>query len=46
VLIDLERFDDARRQLQIVIELPVSDVSDPIHKETAADLLEQIRGRG
>ncbi len=45
VLIDLERYDEARRELQIVLELPVSDVSDPKHKETAAALLEEIQGR-
>jgi tetratricopeptide (TPR) repeat protein len=45
VLIDLERYDEARRELQIVLELPITDVSDPMHKETATSLLEEIRGR-
>ena len=45
VLIDLEHYAEARQQLQIVLELPVTDVADPAHKETATDLLEEIRGR-
>lgn len=44
VLIDLERYDEARRQLRIVMDLPVSDVSDSVHKETAARLMEETRG--
>ena len=45
ILIDLDRYAEARRELQIVLELPVADVSDPTHKETAAALLEEIQGR-
>ena len=45
VLIDLERYSDAREQLQMVLDLPVTDVADPVHKETATGLLEEIRGR-
>jgi len=45
VLIELERYAEARRQLQIVMELPVSDLSDPSHKETATGLLDEIRSR-
>ena len=45
VLIDLERYSEARRQLQIVVDSPVADVDDPVHKETATGLLEEIRGR-
>jgi tetratricopeptide (TPR) repeat protein len=45
VLIELERFAEARRQLQMVMDLPVTDVGDPVHKETATGLLEEIRGR-
>ena len=45
VLIDLERYAEARDELQIVLELPVSDVSDPMHKATAAALMQEIQGR-
>ena len=45
VLIDLERYPQARQRLQMVLDMPVADVSDPVHKETATDLLEEIRGR-
>ena len=43
VLIELERYAEARQQLHIVMELPVSDVSDPVHKETATGLLDEIQ---
>ena len=45
VFVELERYDEARQALQVVLELPVSDVSDPMHKETAAALLEEIQDR-
>lgn len=45
VLIDLERYGEARERLQMVLDMPVADVSDPVHKETAAGLLEEILGR-
>ncbi len=45
VLIDLERYDEARRELQVVLDLPVSDVSDPMHKRIAANLLEEIQDK-
>jgi len=45
VLIDLERYAEARQQLQIVLDSPVADVDDPVHKDTAAGLLEEISGR-
>ena len=45
ILIDLDRYSEARQQLQTVLDLPVSEVLDPVHKETAARLIEEIRGR-
>jgi tetratricopeptide (TPR) repeat protein len=42
VLIDLERYAEARRALQLVLDLPISDVADHMHKDTAAALLEEI----
>ncbi len=45
VLIDLERYEVAREQLRQVLSLPVADVDDPVHKETAAALLEEIRNK-
>ncbi len=45
VLIDLERYAEARQRLQMVLDLPVADVGDPVHKETATGLLEEIAGR-
>lgn len=45
VLIDLERYAEARQRLQMVLDMPVADVADPMHKETATGLLEEISGR-
>lgn len=45
VLIELGRYSEAKERLQIVIDLPVADVSDPAHKETAATLLEDLAGK-
>ena len=45
VLIELERYAEARQRLQMVLDMPVADVSDPAHKETATGLLEEISGR-
>lgn len=43
VYIDIEEYPKARDQLDEVTVLPISDVGDPWHKETAARLLEEIR---
>jgi FimV-like protein len=43
VYIDIEDYPKARDQLDEVTVLPISDVGDPRHKETAARLLEEIR---
>ena len=43
VLIDVGRYGEAQEQLTQVLSLPVADVDDPVHKETAAALLEEIR---
>jgi tetratricopeptide (TPR) repeat protein len=45
VYIDLGRYTEARQQLHLVLELPVYDVLDPVHKETAAYLLPRIEGK-
>ncbi|KPJ96433.1 MAG: hypothetical protein AMS18_00830 [Gemmatimonas sp. SG8_17] len=45
VLVDLGRYEEAQEQLGQVVRLPVTDVDDPVHKETAAVLLEQLRNR-
>ncbi len=43
VYIDIGEYAKAREELEQVLVLPVSDVGDPWHKETAARLLEEIR---
>jgi tetratricopeptide (TPR) repeat protein len=45
VLIDLERYDEARSELRLVLDLPFSEVADPLHKDTASALLEDLGGR-
>jgi tetratricopeptide (TPR) repeat protein len=46
IYIDRERYADARRELQRVVALPpTSDVLDPLNKEEAARLLEEIEGK-
>jgi len=45
VLIDLERYAEARAQLQIVVDSPAADVDDSVHKATAAGLLAEISDR-
>jgi Tfp pilus assembly protein PilF len=46
VYIDLERWGEARIQLEAIDGLdPTTDVDDPLYKEEAADLLEEIRDR-
>jgi tetratricopeptide (TPR) repeat protein len=45
VLIDIGRYGEAQEQLSQVLSLPVTDVDDPVHKETAAALLEEIRDK-
>jgi tetratricopeptide (TPR) repeat protein len=46
VYIDLERYAEAREQLEAVLALlPTSDVEDPEYQREAAELLEEIRDR-
>lgn len=45
VLVDLKRYDEARRQLALIPDLPILDVLDPSHKKKAAKLLEKIRDK-
>jgi len=46
VYIDIERYADARQQLEEVLRLPpTSDVLDRVHQAEAARLLEEVRGR-
>ena len=45
VYLDLGRYTEARQQLNLVLELPVFDVSDPTHKETATYFLTRIEGK-
>jgi tetratricopeptide (TPR) repeat protein len=46
VYIDLERYPEAREQLELVLALPpTSDVEDPEYQAEAAELLEEIRDR-
>jgi len=45
IYLDLDQYTAAREQLAQISVLPVSDVMDPIHKETAARLLDEIEER-
>ncbi len=45
IYIDRDRYSDARKQLEQVESLPVVDVQDPDHKETARILLKLIEGK-
>ena len=42
VLLELDRVEEARRQLDAIGALPVIDVLDPKHRRTAEELLERI----
>ena len=42
---EVGHYERARAQLTALLELPNADVEDPVHKETAADLLERIRDK-
>ncbi|UCD25510.1 MAG: hypothetical protein JSW51_06240 [Gemmatimonadota bacterium] len=46
VYVELDRYAEAREQLMEIGMLPVSDVMDPVHKETALRLLDEIREKG
>jgi tetratricopeptide (TPR) repeat protein len=45
IYVDIDRYDDARAQLQRVQSLPVKDVMDDIYKQQAAGLLQKIAGK-
>lgn len=45
IYVDVERFADARAQLETIPALPERDVLDPLHREAAARLLEELRER-
>lgn len=45
MLVDRERYSEAREQLRRVAELPVVDVMDPVYQERAAKLLASIEGK-
>lgn len=45
VLIDLERWREARPHLQVIADLPAQDVMDHVYRARAAQLLHQIRNR-
>ncbi len=46
IYVDLERYAEAREQLEALLALPpTSDVQDPEYLEEAAELLEEIRDR-
>ena len=45
VLIELERYADARTHLQAVLDLPPTDVSDQNNKQRAEELLAEITSR-
>ena len=45
IYIDMERFSDAREQLELIARLSYNDVLDASHQERAAALLEEINGR-
>lgn len=44
IYIDMERFGDAREQLELIARLAYNDVLDATHQERAAALLEEISG--
>jgi tetratricopeptide (TPR) repeat protein len=45
ILVDVGHYDRARSQLMSLLDLPIADVEDVKHKETAAELLEKISGK-
>lgn len=45
IYVDLERYDEARLHLETIPDLPDRNVQDPIRREQAARLLEEIGGR-
>ncbi|MDH3213901.1 MAG: tetratricopeptide repeat protein [Myxococcales bacterium] len=45
VLVDLERYAEARRQLELIPSLPDGDVLDPDYRAAAAELLARIRNK-
>ncbi|MBW8772504.1 MAG: hypothetical protein JF590_04320 [Gemmatimonadetes bacterium] len=45
MLIDQERYAEARTQLEMVGSLPVTDAADPHYKTEAVRLLASIRNR-
>ena len=45
VLVDLERYTEARRELERIAPLPVRDVLDEQYKREAAELLERIKDK-
>ncbi len=45
MLIDLQRYPEAREQLKEVDSLPVTDVLDPVYKERADSLLAEIKDK-
>ncbi len=45
VLVDLERYTEARAQLRAIPDLPDQDVLDPEYRGRAARLLEEISDR-
>lgn len=45
VYLDRDRYEDARKQLEMIDTLPLGDLKDPQYKEVAADLLRRMRDR-
>jgi len=45
IYIDRDKYDEARHHLDQVEALPVTDVMDPVYKETGAVLLKRIEGK-
>jgi regulator of sirC expression with transglutaminase-like and TPR domain len=45
VYLDLEQYAMAREQLERLLTLPNGDVLDPMHKETATRLLDEIKDK-
>jgi Flp pilus assembly protein TadD len=44
ILLDLDRTDEARTELRTALELPVKEPIDPLHQQTAQDLLRDLSG--
>jgi tetratricopeptide (TPR) repeat protein len=45
IFYDLERYNDARPQLQAIASLPVFDVLDPVYKVRAEELMKEMAGK-